>query len=263
MSDVLTTERVGAVVTITLSRPAARNALNTALGADLAEALRSADRDAECRVVILTGSDPAFCAGLDLRELGQRGLDASGPGGMTLACFEAMVAMTKPVVGAINGPAVTGGLELALDCDFLIASDRAAFADTHLLVGALPGGGLTVRLPQAVGLRFAKQMSFTGRFVDAEEALRVGLVNEVVPHDELLATAMHIATEIATVDSEIVATMRRNYDAAAATSFGEGLILERRAFGEWKVAGDAVEKRRQAIIQRGSAMTHEDPPSAR
>src|SRR3984957_14663804 len=110
--------------------------------------------------------------------------------------------MTKPVVGAINGPAVTGGLELALQCDFLIASERARFADTHARVGVMPGWGLTVLLPQAIGLRRAKEMSLTGNYMDAAEALAVGLVNRIVTHDELLPTALALGRDIVSNDAE-------------------------------------------------------------
>jgi len=147
------------VALLTLNRPAARNALNTALARELAEALAGAEEDDGVDVVVLTGADPAFCAGLDLKELGTLGLDpsrdregaASGDSPSALNWYRRLTTMTKPVIGAVNGPAVTGGLELALGCDFLIASERASFADTHARVGALPGGGLTARLPRLSG----------------------------------------------------------------------------------------------------------------
>ncbi len=132
-------------------------------------------------VVIVTGADPVFCAGLDLKELGgQIGLPDISP---------RWPAMTKPVIGAINGAAVTGGLELALYCDILIASEQARFADTHARVGLLPTWGLSVRLPQKVGVGLARRMSMTGDYLSAADALRAGLVTEVVPHDQLLPAA--------------------------------------------------------------------------
>ena len=187
---IILTEFADGVSTITLNRPAKRNALSSELFAAMQGALVEADGDERVCAIVLTGADPAFCAGLDLEELGSTGknLRVGGPrpwqpGGGRLPPWPVM---TKPVIGAINGAAVTGGLELALQCDFLVASDRARFADTHARVGIMPGWGLTVLLPQAVGVRRAKEMSLTGNYVGAEEALALGLVNRVVPHEELL-----------------------------------------------------------------------------
>jgi len=143
--------------------------------ADLRAMMADLDTRHDVRVIVLTGADPAFCAGLDLTELGQAdsplAMAASGP---------VLPRLSKPLIGAVNGAAITGGLELALACDFLIASELARFADTHARVGIQPGWGLTVELPEAVGLRRARQMSATGNFVDARTALAWGLVNHVV-----------------------------------------------------------------------------------
>ena len=189
MTDLLLTETADRVRTITLNRPEARNALNSALQRATAAALTAAETDDAVDVVILTGADPAFCAGLDLKELGgsaENLRDVLDPGDSP---FTVLVRMTKPVIGAVNGPCVTGGFELALACDFLVASERAAFADTHARVGLTPGGGMSVNLPQAVGLRKAKEMSLTGNYIDAAEAHRLGLVNVVVAHADLLQRA--------------------------------------------------------------------------
>jgi enoyl-CoA hydratase len=182
MSELVRFEVSDRIATITLNRPEVRNALNAELCRRLRAATESADSDESVDVIVLTGADPAFCAGLDLREYQALGRAPDGVSETILSIGE----LRTPVIGAINGVTTTGGLELALGCDFLIASERAFFADTHARVGVLPGGGLSVRLPQAVGLRAAKEMSFTGRFVDAAEALRLGLVNRVVPHQDLL-----------------------------------------------------------------------------
>src|SRR5215208_5410641 len=174
--DVLLTETADRVRTLTLNRPYARNALSSALRKQFFTALRDAEADDSVDVVILTGADPVFCAGLDLKELGDTtelpDISPKWP------------PMTKPVIGAINGAAVTGGLELALYCDILIASESARFADTHARV---------VRLPQKVGVGMARRMSLTGDYLSATEALGTGLVTEVVPHDELLPAARRIA----------------------------------------------------------------------
>lgn len=258
MSLVLVDDRA-AVRTITLNRPEARNALNTQLMLDLAGALHDADHDDAVNVVVLTGADPAFCAGLDLKELGSTGQNLVGVGasadGRPSNPFSALWRMEKPVIGAVNGPAVTGGLEIALNCDFLIASERALFGDTHARVGALPGGGMTPLLPQAVGLRRAKEMSLTGNFVDADEALRLGLVNHVVPHEDLLATAQRLAADAAGNDQRTVRRLLHNYTAGSKMTLEECWRLEREEFGQWRVSVEEVERRRAAIVERGRGQT--------
>ncbi|MET0146329.1 MAG: enoyl-CoA hydratase [Ilumatobacteraceae bacterium] len=193
----------GDVRLIRLNRPAARNALNAPLaqaGIDAVEAGQDA------AVIVITGADPAFCAGLDLRALGVDTLSQ-------LPHFSQAVQDSKvPVIAAVNGPAVTGGFEVALACDFIVASDRARFADTHLRVGVYPGPVL-VDLPRRVGTARAREMSLTGNFVDAETALRIGLANHVVPHDELIPFALELATAIAEQDRGMVAAMREDWDA--------------------------------------------------
>src|SRR3954469_24764234 len=166
----------GAVVTI--NRPEARNALDGAPVPDLAAALSAADADDSVDAIVLTGADPAFCAGLDLKELGSTGGILGGGRGKTEAARRGgpIPPLKVPLIGAINGPAITGGLEIALNCDFLVASERALFGDTHARVGLQPGWGGAVLLAEAVGVRRAREMSFTGNFVGAEEALRIGLV---------------------------------------------------------------------------------------
>jgi enoyl-CoA hydratase len=158
------------------------------------------------------------------------------------------------LIGAVNGPAVTGGLELALNCDLLVASERARFADTHARVGVMPGWGLTVLLPQAVGVRRAREMSFTGNYVDAETALVWGLVNHVVPHDELLLFARALAADIVGNDQASVRQLGQIYDEVTSTTVAEGLRLEARRSREWaraNVTPEGVEARRAAIVERG------------
>ena len=183
--DILLNKTEERVRTLTLNRPESRNALSAALRDQFFAALAEAEADDGVDVVILTGADPVFCAGLDLKELG---------GSSALPDISPRwPSMSKPVIGAINGAAVTGGLELALYCDVLIASEQARFADTHARVGLLPTWGLSVRLPQKVGVGVARRMSLTGDYLSAEVALRAGLVTEVVPHDQLLSAARGVA----------------------------------------------------------------------
>ena len=207
------TERIA---TITLNRPEARNALSSELLRLLPEADargRRATTTSTCS--ILTGADPAFCAGLDLKELGSSAGNLGGGSGADggrnpPGARGPFPKLTKPLIGAINGVAVTGGFELALNCDFLVASERAKFGDTHARVGVMPGWGLTVLLPQAIGVRRAREMSFTGNFLSAEEALHFGLVNHVVAHDELLPFTRSLATDIIGNDQDGVRQIRRH-----------------------------------------------------
>jgi enoyl-CoA hydratase len=233
---VLLVETAGGVRILTLNRPAARNALSSELIDRLVGALHAAEDDPKVRAVVLTGADPAFCAGLDLREAGAEGLPSASVLDRKGSPWWVLGAMSTPVIGAVNGPAVTGGLELVLQCTFLVASERAAFGDTHARVGVHPGGGLTGLLPQAVGLRRAREMSLTGNFIDAAEAHRLGLVNHVVAHDELLPTALGLAGDIAAGDPRTVAALNDTYRDVAALPLGEGLALE---------------ARRQAVLDRG------------
>jgi enoyl-CoA hydratase len=251
MEPVLLTETDGGVRTITLNRPAARNALSSELMERLVEALHAAEDDPDVLCVVLTGADPAFCAGVDLKEAGVKGLPTADVIDPKSSAWWVLHAMNTPVIGAINGPAITGGLELVLQCSFLVASERAVFGDTHARVGIHPGGGLTGLLPQAVGLRRAREMSLTGNFIDAAEAHRLGLVNHVVPHEELLPTARRLAGDIAGGDPRTSAALNQSYRDVAALPLGEGLALERERFRTWKYDPASIEARRQAVIERG------------
>jgi enoyl-CoA hydratase len=244
------------VCTITLNRPDARNAMSSALQRALAIALADAEADGAVDVVVLTGADPAFCAGLDLRELGSTAANlVGGSDGEHRSPFTVLWTMTKPVIGAINGAAVTGGFELALGCDFLVASERATFGDTHARVGVTPGGGMSVFLPQTVGLRKAKEMSLTGNFIDAHEALAFRLVNHVVPHEELLPAARRLAADIAGNDQEAVRNLKQLYDRGSKVSVGEAIALEQERFRNFRVDPSEIERRRASIVERGRGQT--------
>jgi enoyl-CoA hydratase len=248
MSD-LTTDRDGGVAIVTLNRPERRNALTSALMVAIAATMAELDADDTVGAIVLTGSDPAFCAGLDLAEL-----STSGENLRTDQSGRPWPRLRTPVVGAINGPAVTGGLELVLHCDFAIASELAAFADTHAKVGVMPGWGLSMLLPQAVGLRRAKQMSFTGTYVRADEALAWGLVNRVVPHGELLAEAVGIAAAISKNDRMAVPTLLTLYDDNADDQIASGLRREYVLARDWRdrmVRPDTVAERRDGIREHG------------
>ena len=208
-------------------------------------------------VIILTGADPAFCAGLDLKELG------SGSGKLTGTRPKPTRPSTergplppgpKPVIGAINGAAITGGFELALACDFLVASDRARFADTHARVGIQPWWGLTVLLPQAIGLRRAREMSATGNFCDAQKALDWGLVNHVVPHDDLLPFTRGLAADIVSSDQRAVRQIFSTYAEGSRVTVGDAWLVESDVAAAWQGQGldpAEIERRRQGVTDRG------------
>jgi enoyl-CoA hydratase len=243
--DVLLIDTTDRVRTLTLNRPRSRNALSSALRREFFAALRVAEADVTVDVIILTGADPVFCAGLDLKELGNTtelpDISPKWP------------PMTKPVIGAINGAAVTGGLELALYCDLLIASERARFADTHARVGLLPTWGLSVRLPQKVGVGMARRMSLTGDYLSAEEALRAGLVTEVVPHDQLMPTARRTAAAIVGNNQKAVRALLASYHCIDDAQTNEGLWIEAASARQWMstATGDDIAANRAAVIQRG------------
>lgn len=252
MPELVLIDTIERVRTVTLNRPEARNALDTALMRAGGGALAAAEADDGVDVVVLTGSDPAFCAGLDLRELGRSADNLAAVADDPAADpISAVWKMTKPVIGAINGPAITGGFELALGCDFLVASERALFGDTHARVGVTPGGGMSVFLPQAVGLRKAKELSLTGNFLDAEDALALGLVNHVVPHDELLPRARALAADIVGNDQHAVRNLKDLYDRGSRLSVGDALALERERFRAFTPDTAEIERRRQAVVERG------------
>jgi enoyl-CoA hydratase len=245
------------VATITLNRPEARNALSSDVLRLLPSLVKQAENDDAVDVVVLTGADPAFCAGLDLKELGSSAGNLAGASSGDLPTERTGVRgplpkLTKPLIGAINGVAVTGGLELALSCDFLVASERARFGDTHARVGVMPGWGLTVLLPQAIGVRRAREMSFTGNFLSAEEALHFGLVNHVVAHEELMAFTRRLAADIVGNDRDGVRQIRQTYasiahdDDAWETEARDARAWRRTQFSPAKVA-----ERRAAIVARG------------
>lgn len=258
MSDpVVLVERSDAIATVTLNRPGARNALSRELRKELWQAMSELEADVNVAAVVLTGADPAFCAGLDLKELSSTAgaaLGETGAAGDTTTGRGPIPPMDTPVIGAINGVAITGGFEVALACDFLIASERAAFADTHARMGIMPGWGLTVLLPEAVGYRRAKELSTTGNFLDAPTALTWGLVNHVVPHDELVPFAQQLAADIASNDQAGVRRMLQTYDEGVLVDGREAWAIEGRVAGEWQAGGRDgadLEARRKAVTERG------------
>ena len=244
-------DRRDGVATVTLNRPDKLNALNRELRLAFCHTMQELRLDQDVRIVIITGAGRAFCVGLDLRELGTRASGIRDEGDATF--ITVIEDIEVPVIGAINGFAITGGFELALACDIMIAAEEAQFADTHARVGVMPGGGMSARLPRAVGIRKAKELSLTGNYLSARDAERMGLVNRVVPHDQLLAAAREMAMQIAGANQTIVRQMKRLYDLTTRNSLGEALRLEQETFREFNRKADLGELANagDAVIARG------------
>ena len=251
MSEHLRVADDDGIRTITIDRPEVKNALTKAMRDHLCELLSIAERDAGVRVVVITAVDPVFTAGVDFKEVAHTG-DAAPTNARDLQASDnpgrALRAMSKPVICAVNGACVSGGLEIALSSTLIIASDRARFADTHARLGVVATWGLTALLPRAVGIRKASEMSITGNFVDADEALRIGLVNHVVPHDDLLPVTAHLASEVAATGAvtEVLRLYRRGEDVSLADALAlEAEHTRHRTFdpAAFGAAGQATAKR--------------------
>ena len=212
----------GGIRTITFNRPEAKNALTAAMRNELCDVVADADRDPSIKAIVITGTDPIFTAGVDFKERnpsvdGGNRRFSQNPGSALRAC-------ATPSICAVNGACVSGGLEIALSASFIVASDQARFADTHARLNVVPAWGLSALLPRAVGVRKARELSLTGNFVGADEVLRIGLVNHVVPHDELLPFTLRLAGEI--TDAPAAATLLDLYDRGQDLSVNAALALE-------------------------------------
>lgn len=226
-------ERSGAVLRITVNRPEALNALNSEVLAELSAAIEAAATDAQARAVVITGAgDRAFIAGADIKEMRTKspleGREFAATGHRIARMIEEM---DKPVIAAINGVALGGGCELALACDFRIASDRARLGQPEVALGILPGWGGTVRLARIVGEGIAREMIFTGRQVPAEEALRIGLVNALYPAEKLLDEAMQVAAAIAARAPLALAYAKRSMNLARSLDAAAAAEMEMNFFG--------------------------------
>jgi enoyl-CoA hydratase len=282
MADsVLLIDKKDGVTTLTLNRPQAMNALSRELRRALIKTFGELADDADTKVVILTGSGRAFCAGLDLKELGgevgspaknsagapsappsqdsaQRALsnetEAAVSGGELV---QALARLEQPIIGAINGFAITGGFELALACDVLIASSEARFADTHARVGIMPGWGLSQKLSRAIGIYRAKELSLTGNYLPADLAAQWGLVSRVVPPAELLPTCERLARDMLSCDPVVLRSYKKVIDDGFAQSFGDGMRLEAEASRRHvsSVKPEAIAERRAAVQERGRSQS--------
>ena len=220
-------ENHGSVALVTMNRPDAYNALNRALSQAIVATFTKIASDPSVHAVVLTGAGQAFCAGVDLKEL-TANPDVLKNGGMGTdsPMVKALRECGKPIIGAVNGPAVTGGFELALACDFLYAAEGARFADTHARVGLLPGWGLSQKLGRLIGINRAREASLTGNFIDAETAMTWGLVNKVCSPETLIEDSLAAAQQIAESNPQTISAMRSLMNDGDLLSLGEALELE-------------------------------------
>ena len=249
--------RDGALAQITLNRPDVLNAMSRNLVDTLTGAIRDMAADETLRAIILTGAGRAFCCGLDLKEMSEKpGAMANfvwhGPGSLAAV----MRSCPHPMISAVNGFAITGGLELALLGDFLIAAPQAQFADTHARVGITPSWGLTQILPRLIGINRARRMSLTGCFIDAPTACGWGLVNEVVSDGQLLERAWDLARQIAETDRSTMIKIRALINDGAEMTLPDALALEAGVFDAHiaKVSAGDVAKARDRVTARGQAI---------
>lgn len=241
---------------ITFNRPERLNALGSVLLQEFRQALAGAEKDEEVGAVIVTGAGRAFCAGVDLKERAEAGdtLQLSDFGSKPV--YYDVWEMRKPVIGAINGICVTGGLEVALGCDILIASENAQLGDTHARIGYIPAGGMTQFLPRRIGTSRAKEMSLTGNFISAQQAYEWGLVNHVVPADELMPLAEKIAQDIVSCKRQAMQSVKKLMNETQNLGLLQGLDTEQLWEFRWRTSTDRLmeterKPRADAAIERG------------
>ena len=224
------TETRGAVGVITLNRPDALNALSSPLMRELADALAVHEADDAVGAIVLTGSERAFAAGADIKEMRDKGWPGTYLEDFVTADWEHVTRCRKPVVAAVAGFALGGGCELAMMCDFILAADTARFGQPEIALGVTPGAGGTQRLTRLVGKSKAMEMCLTGRMMNAEEAERAGLISRVVPPGELLEEAVRTAAKIASMSRPIAMMVKESVNAAYEVPLSQGVRLERRLF---------------------------------
>ena len=223
-------EKKGRVGLITLNRPKALNALCTPLIDELGIALDVFEADSEIGCIVLTGSEKAFAAGADIKEMSERDFIDVYSNDFITDDWEKVAKCRKPVIAAVAGYALGGGCEMAMMCDFIIAAENAKFGQPEITIGTIPGAGGTQRLTRAVGKAKAMEMCLTGRIMDAEEAERSGLVTRIVPVDDLLENALETADKIAKLSQPVVMMAKESVNKAFETTLAEGVMFERRVF---------------------------------
>ena len=234
-------ETRGAVGLITLNRPKALNALSSPLMAELTQALGAFEADSSIGAMVLTGSEKAFAAGADIKEMQTKTWSEAYMEDFITAGWERLTRCRKPVIAAVAGFALGGGCEVAMMCDFIIAADNAKFGQPEVNLGIPPGAGGTQRLTRFVGKSKSMEMCLTGRMMDAQEAERSNLVARVVPHDTLLDEALKTAAQIASMPPMAAIANKEMVNAAFETSLDQGLIIERRIFQILAASEDKAE----------------------
>ncbi len=222
--------RDGAVATVTFNRPKALNALNSELLCELVDALEGFDTDDNVRAIVLTGSERAFAAGADIKEMAQQSYMDAFKANLFAGVVDRISAIRKPIIAAVAGYALGGGCELAMLADFIIAADTAKFGQPEITLGIMPGMGGTQRLTRFVGKSKAMEMCLTGRTMDASEAERAGLVSRIVPAADLIAEAVKAAKKIAAQSMPAVMMTKETVNRAYETTLAEGIRFERRLF---------------------------------
>jgi len=235
---------------ITLNRPDALNALNAAVLVELGEALHSLDKDDDIGTVVITGSEKAFAAGADIKEMAEQDFASVLKEDKFAAINAVFAAMHKPIIAAVSGYALGGGCELAMACDFIIAAENAKFGQPEIKLGVIPGMGGSQRLTRIIGKSKAMDMMLTGRMMDAEEAERAGLVSRIVKTEDLLDSVMEIATSIAELSTPSVALAKEATNRALETTLTEGLLFERRLFHSLFATADQKEGMNAFIEKR-------------
>jgi enoyl-CoA hydratase len=229
------------ITTIRLNRPDALNALNAELLTELADAVQEASGNDKVRCIVLTGSEKAFAAGADISEMAEKSFVEVFTSDMFAAEIEVIQNCRKPIIAAVSGYALGGGCELAMICDFIIAADTAKFGQPEINLGVVAGIGGTQRLTRAVGKAKSMEMHLTGRFMDAEEAERAGLVSRVVPAKKLMEEAMAAANKIAEKSMLTVMAVKEAVNRSQETTLREGLLFERRLFHSLFATEDQAE----------------------
>jgi len=226
----LIVETKGPVGLITFHRAQALNALNAALTGELKQALDTLEEDATIGAIVLTGSDKAFAAGADIKEMKDRNFVDVYLTDFITRDWERLAQCRKPTIAAVAGYALGGGCEIAMMCDIIIAADNAKFGQPEITIGTMPGAGGTQRLTRAIGKAKAMEMILTGRMMDAGEAERAGLVARIVPAAELMAEALKTAEKIARLSRPVVLMAKEAVNMAFETGLAEGVRFERRLF---------------------------------
>jgi enoyl-CoA hydratase len=238
--ETLLTETRGAVALVTLNRPKALNALNSTVMAELADALAGFGKDDTIGAIVLTGSEKAFAAGADIKEM--QGIDfVDAYLGDFISGWEAIASIRKPMIAAVSGFALGGGCELAMMCDFIIAAETAKFGQPEITLGVIPGMGGSQRLTRAIGKAKAMDLVLTGRMMDAAEAERAGLVSRIVPAERLMDEALDAAAKIATFPRAAVLMAKEAVNRSFEATLSEGLRFERRLFHSLFATADQKE----------------------